>query len=624
MIYFCNKYYLGVEIKTILILLLFSYSYGVDLHVPEYYQTIQLAIDSAISGDEILVASGIYNERIDFKGKNISIIGENKDNTIIDGSEIDYLDLVTINSGENIDSTLFKNFTIQGFAPIIQGSSALVINNNSGAVLDSIHIINNNSPGNAPAIYINDNSYVKISNSIISDNSSGASGGAIYIANSTLDIFSCKISNNSAFQSGGAIRSLGAKIMIEESIFNNNSTQYSGGSIYSNNSEIISNNTLFYKNESGNDGGAIYFKNNSSLILEKVTVADNLSNNNSSGIYSKGSDLVVSNTIVWPDIIFLELENVTDIRYSCVNGFEGNGNIDLNPLFNNTDENDYSLQRSSPAIDSGDPGSQNDLDGTIVDIGALSFYQISGCVDFNACNFNPDANLSSDNCIYFDCEGECGGDAVLDDCGVCNGNNLPNTGSCDCANIPNGNNVLDDCGECDDDSGNDCYDYSINIHQGANLISFMDLPEDLSINSILSSPEEILTGIITEGGAATQINTGIWVGSLSEISNDKGYWLISTIDFNLLISSAIPSEMSPLYNLHSGANLISYTKNQIINIENAFPLDVQPYIISVITEGGASIQLNPNQWAGSLKSLEPGKGYWVITSIDISFSFNDD
>ena len=171
MIYFCNKYYLGVEIKTILILLLFSYSYGVDLHVPEYYQTIQLAIDSAISGDEILVASGIYNERIDFKGKNISIIGENKDNTIIDGSEIDYLDLVTINSGENIDSTLFKNFTIQGFAPIIQGSSALVINNNSGAVLDSIHIINNNSPGNAPAIYINDNSYVKISNSIISDNS---------------------------------------------------------------------------------------------------------------------------------------------------------------------------------------------------------------------------------------------------------------------------------------------------------------------------------------------------------------------------------------------------------------------------------------------------------------------
>ena len=624
MVYFSNKYYLGVEIKTILILLLFSYSYSVELHVPEYFQTIQLAIDSASSGDEIIVAPGTYNERIDFKGKNISIIGENKDNTIIDGFGTDNLDLVTINSGENIDSTLFKNFTIQGFSSIIQGSSALLINNNSGVMLESIQIINNNSPGNAPAIYITNNSYVKIFNSLISDNSSGSSGGAIFIANSTLDIFNCQISNNTAFQSGGAIRSLGSKIMIEESILNNNRTQYSGGSIYANDSEIISNNTLFYKNESGNKGGAIYTKNNSSLTLEKVTVADNISSNNSSGIYSKRSNLVVSNSIVWPDILLLELEEGTDIKYSCINGFEGNANIDLNPLFNNTDDNDYSLQLLSPAIDSGDPNSQNDLDGTVIDMGALSYYQISDCMDLNACNYNPDATISSDSCIYFDCLGECGGIAIVDDCGICNGNNSPNTGSCDCANIPNGNNMLDDCGLCDDNSENDCYNYSINIHQGANLISFMDLPEDLSINSILSSPEEILTGIITEGGAATQINTGMWVGSLSELSNKKGYWLISTSDFNLLISSALPSNISPLYNLHSGANLISYINNETINMENAFPLDIQPYIISVITEGGASIQLNPNQWVGSLNSLDPGRGYWVVASMDISFSFNGD
>ena len=168
----------------------------------------------------------IKNQNITLKKISVLlVIAKSKDNTIIDGSGIDYLDLVTINSGESIDSTLFKNFTILGFSPIIQGSSALVINNNSGVVIDSIQIINNNSPGNATAIYINDNSYVKIFNSIISDNSSGASGGAIYIANSTLDIFSCQISNNSSFQSGGAIRSLGSKIIIEGSIFNNNITQ---------------------------------------------------------------------------------------------------------------------------------------------------------------------------------------------------------------------------------------------------------------------------------------------------------------------------------------------------------------------------------------------------------------
>ena len=52
----------------------------------------------------------------------------------------------------------------------------------------------------------------------------------------------------------------------------------------------------------------------------------------------------------------------------------------------------------------------------------------------------------------FDCAGECGGDAVEDECGVCGGDN-----SCgDCAGIPNGDNVLDQCGVCDNDPSNDC------------------------------------------------------------------------------------------------------------------------------------------------------------------------
>ena len=69
-----------------------------------------------------------------------------------------------------------------------------------------------------------------------------------------------------------------------------------------------------------------------------------------------------------------------------------------------------------------------------------------------ACNYNSKANVEDGSCEYPDCLGECGGDAVLDECGVCNGpgaiyecgcNDIPE-GDCDC----NGN-VLDECGVCD-------------------------------------------------------------------------------------------------------------------------------------------------------------------------------
>ena len=62
-----------------------------------------------------------------------------------------------------------------------------------------------------------------------------------------------------------------------------------------------------------------------------------------------------------------------------------------------------------------------------------------------------------------DCKGYAGGIAELDNCGVCDGNNSPNTGTCDCAGTPNGVSNEDNCGTCDSDNTNDCqvYDFFI-------------------------------------------------------------------------------------------------------------------------------------------------------------------
>ena len=87
---------------------------------------------------------------------------------------------------------------------------------------------------------------------------------------------------------------------------------------------------------------------------------------------------------------------------------------------------------------------------------------IFGCMDESACNYNSEATVDDDSCEFaeenFDCEGNClinvdcngvcGGDAELDECGTCDA--LPfNDCVQDCAGNWGGDAVIDECGICD-------------------------------------------------------------------------------------------------------------------------------------------------------------------------------
>ena len=86
------------------------------LHVPGGYSTIQGAIDAAVSGeDQIEVASGWYNEAIDFKGKAVRLYSTGGPGvTTIDATGLmGVYHVVQCVSSEGPD-TVLEGFTITG------------------------------------------------------------------------------------------------------------------------------------------------------------------------------------------------------------------------------------------------------------------------------------------------------------------------------------------------------------------------------------------------------------------------------------------------------------------------------------------------------------------------------
>ena len=171
------------------------------------------------------------------------------------------------------------------------------------------------------------------------------------------------------------------------------------------------------------------------------------------------------------------------------------------------------------------------------------------------------------------------------------------------------------------DDGSCSYYFERGLHSGANLVSFYILPE-LPCTPLADVLPCGVTGVIWEGVAASQISCGDWVGSLSEICDNAGYW-IKTDEDMMIEFTGIPVGVVT-YELHEGANLISFPVEGSIGLSDGIPDDVEPMFTGVIGEGIASTQIEPYTWVGSLINWEGGKGYWAKVTEDLSFSFEID
>ena len=302
------------------------------------FATIQKGIDTSSDGDTVLVSPGSYCGSVNFTGKNI-VVGSH---FLIDNSEA-IIDSTILGPGDYYD---YNSNCGDSF-----GGIQFTGGEDSTAHFTGFTITG--TFGNAPIKCIDSSpslSFLNIRNNYI--NSDG--GGALYIINSEANLDNLIISDNGK---GGQ--------------------SYGGAAVYIDNSSITINNSLVYNNSSTYEHhgytmhtytGGIVVVNNSILNLDKVSFYGNSGTGaDSYEPFGYGSALhlydssnaIILNSIFWNEgnIFTEELKQVVgsvDISFSnIIGGWEGDGNIDANPLFCNPDSADFSLSEESPCVATG-------------------------------------------------------------------------------------------------------------------------------------------------------------------------------------------------------------------------------------------------------------------------------
>ena len=220
------------------------------------------------------------------------------------------------------------------------------------------------------------NSDINLNTVIFEGNTANSGpGGALYLEGSetVCTVVNSIFDGNYSASDGSGIHNENTSLSISESIFRNN-TAGSGGAISTLVAGFTMTNSLMHDN-SGADGGAIKC-NGSNTTLTNCTIVGNndtqLSGLNSSGIlvHTLNSTFTIVNSIIWDNVInFDDSDGGTlNISYSDIEGGEsgillsdnntgtlnwGDGNLNINPIFTDSENSDYSLSPYSQLIASG-------------------------------------------------------------------------------------------------------------------------------------------------------------------------------------------------------------------------------------------------------------------------------
>jgi predicted outer membrane repeat protein len=232
-------------------------------------------------------------------------------------------------------------------------------------------------------------------------------GGAIYCHNQLLTIDACVFEDNEARGGGGAVTAVGSFAITGSRFVGNRATNASRGGAVSLESEGTLSHCTFADNFAGFWGGAVAWRRDLAPVgaVEHCTFFRNQSTNGGGGIHFPGAlGGTVRNSILWANVggpggasDQIGSSTVSAVVEYCdvQGGHAGPGNLDLDPSFLSVSALDLRLAAGSPCIDTGDPASPLDPDGSRADMGAEPFDPGACPPIFSYCT-NP---ASSSGCV---------------------------------------------------------------------------------------------------------------------------------------------------------------------------------------------------------------------------------
>ncbi|MCH9693210.1 MAG: FG-GAP-like repeat-containing protein [Gammaproteobacteria bacterium] len=361
------------------------------IRVPADQPTIQLGIDTAVSGDNVLVSSGTYFERIDFSGKDIIVESESgAAATTINGSALGTV--VTFSSGEPRTAVL-RGFTITN--GLATNGAGILIGASSPTIEDNI-ISGNVACEGAGIRVTGSTSSALIRRNTLTSNSknacaTGYGGGINVTQNANAEIRSNTFSlNSNSYGAGIHLENAGVVPITENEFFNNDAAAQGGAIAVFNGGDALIQQNLMYDNSAGEGGGIVF---NVPMGGTAPTIASNTIVNNpisnitfGSGILAHGFPplVVVRNNIViaTPGQSAIDClvsggtaMDIPDFRNNLVYS-DGNldffgdcdgqsgmfGNLTGPATFANAAGADFRLQPSSSAIDSAEADATISLD----------------------------------------------------------------------------------------------------------------------------------------------------------------------------------------------------------------------------------------------------------------------
>ncbi|MBU1319459.1 MAG: right-handed parallel beta-helix repeat-containing protein [candidate division Zixibacteria bacterium] len=349
------------------------------LKVPEAYKTIQLAINAAEDGDEIVVASGTYtdagNRDLRFGGKVITLRSAGgPDSTTIDckgSTSKPHRAFIFMSEDSNTvieGFTIIKGFASEADAQLKGWGGAVYCETSSPKFINCVFFRNDADFGGAVACRTASPIF---ENCEFNSNDATKDGGAVTAEGGARPIFrSCTFIDNEALQRGGAFNCSSASPNISDSRFESNMAAGFGGVAFCNSSSPSFTNCVAFKN-TAQEGGAIYATSESNPHLVNCSLVQNTGRSGGGGLScatnSKATlqECIIAFSTIGEAINILDVNSTPNVRCTDLYNNAGgdwvgdslsvkagiDGNFSADPNFCEVVLGDLQLRADSPCLE---------------------------------------------------------------------------------------------------------------------------------------------------------------------------------------------------------------------------------------------------------------------------------